>query len=59
MIHQDSAGNIKIDRAKSTEKVDSIIISVMILDETIRNVVNQVRMNHTRGLLFIGGANYE
>lgn len=59
MIRQDSVGNIKIDEAKSTEKVNSAVVLVMILDGAIRNAVNQVSAYNLRGLLFIGGANYE
>ena len=53
MIHQDSAGNIKIDKAKSTEKVDGAVALVMGLDRAIRNAVNQVSIYDSRGLLFI------
>ena len=53
MIHQDSAGNIKIDKAKSTEKVDGAVALVMGLDRAIRNAVNQVSVYDSRGLLFI------
>lgn len=59
MIRQDSAGNIKIDKAKSTEKVDGAAALVIELDNVIGDAVNQVSVYDSRGLLFIGGANYE
>ena len=53
MIHQDSAGNIKIDKAKSSEKVDGAVALVMGLDRAIRNTANQASVYDSRGLLFI------
>ncbi len=36
-IRQDPAGNIKADKAKSTEKIDGAIACIMALDRAIRN----------------------
>lgn len=36
-IRQDPAGNIKADKAKSTEKIDGAIALIMALDRAIRN----------------------
>ena len=53
-IRQDPAGNIKIDKAKSTEKVDGAVAMVMALDRAIRvgNVLKE-SVYEERGLLFI------
>ena len=53
-IRQDPAGNIKIDKAKSTEKVDGAVAMVMGLDRAIRcgqNTGESVYAN--RGILLI------
>lgn len=36
-IRQDPAGNIKMDKEKSTEKIDGAVATVMALDRAIRN----------------------
>ena len=36
LIRQDPAGNIKADKAKSTEKIDGAIALIMALDRAIR-----------------------
>lgn len=36
-IRQDPAGNIKADKAKSTEKIDGAIALIMALDRALRN----------------------
>jgi phage terminase large subunit-like protein len=35
-IKQDPAGNIKMDKAKSTERIDGAVAMVMALDRAIR-----------------------
>ena len=51
-IRQDPANNIKMDKAKSTEKIDGAVATVMALDRAIRcGIVESVY--DTRGLLFI------
>lgn len=53
-IKTDPAGNIKMDKAKSTEKIDGAVALVMALDRAIRNG-NTVSSSvyDERGLLFI------
>ena len=36
-VRQDPAGNIKMDKEKSTEKIDGAVATVMALDRAIRN----------------------
>ena len=36
-IRTDPAGNIKPDKAKSTEKIDGVVATIMGLDRAIRN----------------------
>lgn len=53
-IRTDPAGNIKADKAKSTEKIDGVIACIMALDRAIRcgNDVSE-SVYDSRGLLFI------
>ena len=53
-IRTDPAGNIKADKAKSTEKIDGAIAMIMALDRAIRcgNDVSE-SVYDSRGLLFI------
>lgn len=53
-IKTDSAGNIKADKEKSTEKIDGVIATIMALDRAIRcGNNNQASVYDDRGLLFI------
>lgn len=53
-ITKDAAGNIKINKAKSIEKVDGAVAMVMALDRAIRcGNNNQASVYDDRGLLFI------
>jgi len=36
-VQTDPAGNIKPDKAKSTEKIDGVVALIMALDRCIRN----------------------
>lgn len=36
-VRTDPAGNIKMDKEKSTEKIDAAVATVMALDRAIRN----------------------
>ena len=36
-VRQDPAGNIKMDKEKSAEKIDGVVATVMALDRAIRN----------------------
>ena len=54
VVRVDPAGNIKIDKGKSTEKVDGAVALVMALDRAIRVGSMQIEsVYETRGLLFI------
>ncbi len=53
-IKQDPAGNIKMDKAKSTEKIDGAIACVMALDRAIRcGAELSASVYDQRGLLFL------
>lgn len=53
-VRTDPAGNIKMDKAKSTEKIDGAVALVMALDRAIRNNKNDGESVYDkRGLLFI------
>lgn len=54
-VRQDPAGNIKPDKAKSTEKIDGIVALIMALDRAIRNGGSEdaESVYDERGLLFI------
>ncbi len=50
----DPAGNIKVDKEKSTEKIDGAIATIMGLDRAIRyGNANTVSVYDNRGILFI------
>ena len=53
-IRTDPAGNIKADKAKSTEKIDGAVATIMALDRAIRccNEISE-SVYDTRGLLFL------
>lgn len=54
VVRTDPAGNIKMDKAKSTEKIDGAVATVMALDRAIRNInKNDDSIYDTRDLLFI------
>ena len=52
-VRTDPAGNVKMDKAKSTEKIDGAIATVMALDRAIRNQGGSESVYDSRGLLFI------
>ena len=52
-VRSDPAGNIKMDKAKSTEKIDGAVALVMALDRAIRNQGSSESVYDSRGLLFI------
>ena len=51
-VRTDPAGNVKIDKEKSTEKVDGAVALVMALDRSMKNY-NGGSVYDDRGLLFI------
>ena len=50
-VRQDPAGNIKMDKAKSTEKIDGAIALIMALDRAIRNLGSDGSVYDNRGIL--------
>lgn len=50
-VRQDPAGNIKMDKEKSTEKIDGAVATVMALDRAIRNGGNTGSVYDDRGIL--------
>lgn len=52
-VRTDPAGNIKMDKSKSTEKIDGAVATVMELDRAIRNDGGNESIYDSRGLLFI------
>lgn len=53
-VRTDPAGNIKPDKAKSTEKIDGAVATIMALDRAIRcGNSNAASVYDTRGLLFL------
>lgn len=53
-IKTDPAGNIKADKAKSTEKIDGAVATIMALDRAIRcGNTNSASIYDDRGILFI------
>lgn len=52
-IRTDSAGNIKIDKEKSTEKIDGAVAVVMGLDRAIKRISPQASVYDERGLIVI------
>ena len=52
-VRVDPAGNLKMDKSKSIEKIDGAVALVMALDRAIRNQGTQTSVYDSRGLLFI------
>ncbi len=50
-VRQDPAGNIKMDKEKSTEKIDAAVALVMALDRAIRNMGSTESVYDSRGLI--------
>ncbi len=53
VIRRDPAGNEKVDKDKSTEKIDGIAAAIMALDRCIRNAGNNGSVYDERGLLLL------
>lgn len=51
-VKTDPAGNIKMDKEKSTEKIDGAIATVMALDRALRNR-NTESVYNERGILIL------
>ena len=52
-VRQDPAGNIKMDKEKSTEKIDGAVATVMALDRAIRNEGSDGSVYDDRGILVL------
>lgn len=52
-VRTDPAGNIKPDKAKSTEKIDGIVALIMALDRAIRNEGEDSSPYDTRGIIVL------
>lgn len=52
-VRTDPAGNIKPDKAKSTEKIDGVVAMIMALDRAIRNAGSSGSVYDERGILII------
>ena len=50
-VRQDPAGNIKMDKEKSTEKIDGAVATVMALDRAIRNEGTTGSVYDERGII--------
>ena len=51
-IKTDPAGNIKLDKEKSTERIDGAVALIMALDRAIRNE-NRASVYDERGILIL------
>jgi len=54
-VRTDPAGNLKIDKEKSTEKVDGAVALVMALDRAMKNQNGSGSVYDDRGFLFLEG----
>ena len=53
-VRTNSSGNIKTDKEKSTEKIDSAVAAIMALDRAIRlGNSNSASVYDKRGIMFI------
>lgn len=50
-VRTDPAGNIKMDKEKSTERIDSAVIAVMALDRAIQNEGSTDSAYNERGII--------
>lgn len=53
VVEQDPAGNIKVTKAKSKDKIDGIVASIMALDRCVRHEEDQTSVYDTRGLIIL------
>ena len=52
-VRTDPAGNLKIDKEKSTEKVDGAVALVMALDRALKNLNTGTSVYDDRGFLIL------
>ena len=55
-VRTDPAGNLKLDKEKSTEKVDGAVALVMALDRAMKNLSGGDSIYNHRGFIVLGGA---
>lgn len=53
VVDTDPAGNIKVTKAKSKEKIDGIVAAIMALDRAVRHEGESRSVYDTRGIIFI------
>ena len=53
-VRTDPAGNLKLDKEKSTEKIDGAVALVMALDRAMKNQNGSDSVYNNRGLLLLG-----
>lgn len=52
-VRTDPAGNIKMGKEKSTERIDGAVIAVMALDRAIQNEVSTDSTSNNRGIIIL------
>lgn len=52
-VRTDPAVNIKMDKEKSTERIDSAVIAVMALDRAIQNEGSTDSASNDRGIIIL------
>ena len=52
-VRTDPAGNSKMDKEKSTERIDGAVIAVMALDRTIQNEGSTDSASNDRGIIIL------
>ena len=57
VVREDPAGNIKPDKARSSEKIDGIVALIMALDRAIRHGETKESVYEKSGLLVLSGEN--
>ena len=53
IVRLDPAGNVKMDKQRSTEKIDGAVATVMALDRAVRNGNSGLCVYDNRGLFAI------
>ena len=53
VVDTDPAGNIKVTKAKSKEKIDGIVAAIMALDRAVRHESEGRSVYDTRGIILI------
>ena len=52
-VRTDPAGNIKMDKEKSTERIDGAVIAVMALNRAIQNEGSTDSASNDRGIIIL------